>query len=191
MMRLTLREKLLAVVSAIFILAWLLFTFALKPAMARVETLSRVIPQKQEELQRLRAKSKEYIFLRDSLDDLRMKVSSQESAFGGFELLSFLESLIQQGGLADMVVSMKQQELPLDENYYQIIVQIRLEGLTMSQLVDFLRKVEGLPQRGNLLKVFVRTKSLHIRRNPINTDLLDSTVEIHTAKLAQSRIAHR
>lgn len=181
MMRLTPREKLLAVVSAIFILAWLLFTFALKPAMARVKTLSRVIPQKQAELQRLRAKSTEYIFLRDSLDNLRMKVASQEK---GFELLLFLESLIQQSGLEERVVSMKQQELPLDENYYESIVEIRLEGLTLRQQVDFLLKAESS-------RALARTKSLHIKRNPTNTDLLDSTVEIHTAKLTQSQVAHR
>jgi len=176
MMRLTAREKLLAVASAIFILAWVLFTFALKPAMARVETLSRVIPQKQADLQRLRARSKEYIFLRDSLYDLRTKVTSQDQTF---ELLPSLESLIQQGGLEERTVSMKQQELPLDENYYERIVQIRLESLTLEQLVDLLQKLESS-------EVLVKVKILHVKKNPTSANMLDSMIEIHNPKLIQN-----
>lgn len=175
MMHLTAREKLLAVASAIFILAWILFTFAIRPAMARVETLSRVIPQKQADLQRLRAKSKEYILMRDSLYNLRTKVSSQDEKF---ELLSSLESLIRQRGLEAKVLSIRQQELPVDEDYYVSIVQIRLENLTLEQLIDLLQNVESF-------QVLAKIKSLQIKKNPTSANLLDSMIEIHNPKLVQ------
>lgn len=175
MMRLTPREKLLAVASAIFILAWVLFTFAVKPAMARVETLSRVIPQKQDELQRLRAKSMEYILLRDSLYNLRTKVASQDQKF---ELLSSLESLIRQKELEKRVISIKQQELPVDENYYVSIVQIRLENLTLEQFINLLQNVESF-------QVLAKIKSLQVKKNPTSANLLDSMIEIHNPKLIQ------
>ena len=176
MISLTRREKLLALALAIFVGSLVLFTFAVKPAIERSETLRRVISEKRDELQKLRAGSSEYIFLRDSLDNLRTKVASQEK---GFELLAFLESLIREHGLAKKVATMKQQVLQLGPSHSETIVEVRLENLTLKQLVDFLRKVESS-------EVLARIKSLYIKKNLTNTDLLDSVVEIHNPRLTQN-----
>jgi len=176
MIRLTRREKLLAIALAILAGGLVLFTFAVKPAIERTETLRRVISEKQDELQKLRAGSSEYIFLRDSLDNLRTKVASQEK---GFELLPFLESLIREHGLAKKVATMKQQVLQLGPSHSETIVEVRLENLTLKQLVDFLRKVESS-------EVLARIKSLYIKKNLANTDLLDLVVEIHNPRLIQN-----
>jgi len=176
MIRLTRREKLLAGALAVLVSAWLLFVFAVKPAIERTETLTRVISEKQDELQKLHARSNEYIFLRDSLSNLHTKVASQEEEF---ELLPFLESLIQECGLMRKVVTMKQHVSQPEPKYYETIVEMRLESLTLRQLVDFFWKVESS-------EVLARIKSLYIKKNPTNTDSLDSVVEIHNVKLAQN-----
>jgi len=176
MVRLTPREKLLIVASAIFIAAWALFAFIVKPVTARMETLKRTIPQKQSEVAKLRARSAEYVLLRDSLANLQAKVASQDE---GFELLPFLESVIGQCGLAEKVTKMKPYMVPLGSNYREIVVEMKLDNVTLSQLVDFLWKVESS-------KALVKAKSLHIKRNPTNPEQLDSTFEIHGAKLVQS-----
>ena len=175
MIRLTRREKLLAVSLMIFITTWSIYTIGVKPAFARIETLNRIIFQKQQELENLRARSKEYILLRNSFDNLRIKVASQQKTF---ELLPFLESLIEECGLTKNVATMKQQVLSIDTNYSETIVEVRLEKLSLRNLVDFLGKVESS-------KVLARTKSLYIKRNATNKDLLDSVLEIHNAKLRQ------
>ena len=176
MIRLTRREKLLAGGLVILTAAWSIFTAGVKPALARIETLNRVISQKQQELENLRARSKEYIFLRNSFDNLRTKVASQQKTF---ELLPFLESLIEECGLAKNVSTMKQQVLPIDSNYSETIVEVRLESLSLDCLVNFLLRIESS-------HVLARTKSLYIKRNATNKDLLDSVVEIHNVKLTQS-----
>jgi len=176
MIRLTRREKLLAIALAILTGGWGVFALAVKPALERTRTLRRVISEKQDELGKLRARSNEYISLRDNLDKVRTKVASQEK---GFELLPFLESLIREHGLAKKVATMKQRVLPLGTNHSETVVEVRLENLTLKQLVDFLRKVESS-------KVLARTKSLYIKKNLTNTDLLDSVVEIHNPKLTQT-----
>ncbi len=178
MMHLTRREKLLVLASALLLVVWGLFTFTVKPAIARTKTLQRIIPEKRNELARLCDKSEEYISLRRSLDELRAKVASQKE---GFELLPFLESLIRQCGLAQNV-GMKPQTVPLAANYRQIIVEIKLEKLVLSQLVDFLLKVQS-PD------ALVRARTLHVKRNPANPDLLDATVEIHSAQLVEAPAA--
>jgi len=176
MIRLTRREKLLAGGLVTFIAVWSLFGVGVKPALVRIETLNRVISKKQQELEKVRAGSKEYIFLRDSLENLHTKIASQQKTF---ELLPFLESLIEECGLSQNVASMKQHVLEIDSNYSETIVEVRLEKLTLRRLVDFLGKVETL-------QVLVRTKSLYIKKNATNKDRLDSVIEIHNVKLTQS-----
>jgi uncharacterized Fe-S center protein len=108
---------------------------------------------------------------------LRTKIASQQRTF---ELLPFLESLIEECGLSENVSSMKQHVLEIDSNYSETIVEVRLENLSLRNLVDFLCKVETS-------QVPARTKSLYIKKNATNKDRLDSVVEIHNAKLAQRK----
>ncbi|MHC4694194.1 MAG: type II secretion system protein GspM [Planctomycetota bacterium] len=176
MISLTRREKLLTFVLAIFAGGCLLFAFAIKPAIARTKTLRRVISEKQNELETLRAKSNEYISLRDSLDNVRTKVASQEK---GFELLPFMESLTREHGLEKKVATMKQHVLNLGQSHSETIVEVKFENITLKQLVDFLRKVESS-------QALVRIKSLYIKKNLTNTEMLDSVIEIHNPKLIQS-----
>jgi len=177
-MRLTQRERLLTVVSVILVAAWSAFTFVVKPAIARTETLSRVIPQKQQELETLRAKSREHSYLHKNFTELRVKLESQDSRF---ELLPFLELLIQQQNLKDNLSTMKQRVLPLDTDYSEFIVEVQLESMTLSRLIDFLSSVDS---PDNLTKI----TTVHIKKNPVNSYLLDCVVEIHSPNLSQSRL---
>jgi len=175
MIRLTRREKVLAAALAVVAVAWSFFALVVKPARGRIETLRRVIPQKQEELRKLRAAAEEYIYLRDSLRDLRAKVASQGETF---ELLPFVESLIRQCALEKNAGTIKPQILPLGPEYSQTIVQIDIEGLTLDRLVEFLRKVESADAPAGI-------RSLNIKKSRTNKDLLDSVIEIQNARLAR------
>ncbi len=167
-MRLTHRELRLVIGSVVFVAAWALFVFGVKPALERIETLNRTIPEKQSELEQLNIKAGEYIVLYEGLKDLRTKIDLQEKTF---ELLPFVESLVQECGLTKNVVTMKQVVSQLETNYHETIVEIKMENLTLRQLIDFLWKIQSS-------KVLVRTQSLYIKKNLINTNLLDSTIEI-------------
>ena len=179
MIRLAQREKLLVGGLAIFIASWSLFTVAVRPALARIETLGRIIPENQQELEKVRAISKKYILLSSRLDNLHTNFASQKETI---ELLPFLESLIDECGLAKNLDTMKRDVLQIDTNYSETIVEVRLDSLSLGELVDFLHKIE-------LSQVRARTKSIYIKRNMANKNLLDSVVEIHSAKLSQNEFA--
>jgi regulator of replication initiation timing len=179
MIRLTRREKLLAGGLLIFAAAWSLFAVAVNPAFDRIETLNRVISEKQQELEEIRAISKEYIYTNNILDNLYVTVDSQRDTF---ELLPFLESLIEECGLAQNLETMKRQVLQIDSNYSEIIVEVRLESLSIGRLIDFLSKIESLQARA-------KTKSLYIKRNILNKNLLDSVIEIYNAELSENEFA--
>ena len=179
MIRLARREKLLAAGLVIFIASWSLFTVAVKPALARIETLDRVIPENQQELEKLRAISKKYILLSSRLDNLHTNIASAKETI---ELLPFLESLIDECGLARNLETMKRDVLQIDTNYSETIVEVRLESLSLGELVDFLHKVKSSQVRP-------RIKSIYIKRNMTNKNLLDSVIEIHNAELSQNEFA--
>ncbi len=181
-MRLMRRERLLVIAVVVSAVFWMLFRVGVKPALARIETLNRVIPEKQRELIELRTRSRDYIVLHDSLNDLRKHVASQDQAL---ELLPLLESLTQECGLAQNATAMNHNVLQLDQDYQETIVEIRLQNVTLRQLVDFLSKIEGSSL------VLAKTRSLHIQRNRTNTDMLDSVIQIHSPKLAQSPVTRR
>jgi hypothetical protein len=179
MMRLSRREKLLAGGLLTFVAIWSLFAVAVKPTLERIETLNRVISEKQQELEDVREVSKEFIYLNNSLDYLHTKVDSQQETF---ELLPFLESLIEECGLAENLETMKRQVLEIDSNYSEVIVEVRLESLSIGRLVDFLSKIDSLRAR-------IRTKSLYIKRNMTSKNLLDVVIELYNVESSKYEFA--
>jgi len=175
-MRLTRREYWLAAGLVAFIAAWAFYAIGVGPALERIETLNRVIPEKQNDLEKLRVMAGEYTALNDAIEDLRTKIASQQETF---ELLPYAESLVQECGLTKNLVTMKQQTSQLETNYHETVVEIEMENLTLRQIFDFLQKIQSS-------KVLARTKTLYIKKNLKNSDLLDSVIEIRNLKLTQS-----
>lgn len=179
MVRLTNRELLVASGLAVLVTAWALFALVVGPALERLETLNRVIPERRSDLERLAADADEYVALRDSIGDLRAEMDSQDETF---ELLPFAESLVQECGLTENVLRMKpmmRQALQLESSYHETIVEIEMEKLTLGQLFDFLWKIKSSD-------VLANTRRLYIKKNSTDAGLLDSTVEISNLKLSQS-----
>lgn len=172
MMPFTRKERSLFLGLVVFIAAWALFVFTVKPAIDRMETLRRVIPEKTMALQQLREKSKQYLTLKAGLDNLKRNADSQKSKF---ELITFIESTTRKGRLTKKVTTMKQKVYPLDSHYSEIIVEVGLENLSIEQLLEFLLKIKSSNQ-------FLRINSLYTKKNMANPNLLDSVIQISTLK---------
>ena len=172
MMQLTHRERWLAIGLAVFITSWGLFAFGINPAIERIETLNRIIPEKQTMLEELRKKSEQYLALRTGLDGLKKETASEEKVF---EPLPFLESTIKEAGLAKKTVSIKQDVLQLDSSYSEVIVEVKLEDITLKQIVEFLLKIKSSNHS-------LRIKSLYARKNVANPNLLDTAIQISVLK---------
>lgn len=179
MIRLTKREKLLAGGLVIFASAWSLFAVGVKPALDRIDTLDRVISEKQLELEEIRTISKEYIHLNKGLGNIRTKEDARQDTP---ELLPFLDSLIAECGLSKNVESMKRQVAQIDSNYSEIIIEVKIKSVPIGRLVDFLGKIE-------MSRNQARTKSLYIKRNISNKNLLDSVIEIFNTRASRNEFA--
>jgi len=174
MIKLTKREKILGFTLMGVGTVLLLYVFLVEPALERVNTLSRVIPRKKNDLTKLRNKADEYTALHNKLENLRAQTASQEKTF---KLLPALEAQLKKCGLSDNIVTMEQQVVPLKNSYEKTVVEISLKELSLSQLIDFLSKTKS----SNRL---VKTNTLHIKNNPKKKRMLDVTVEVYVVNLS-------
>jgi len=152
--------------------AWSLYGFVIEPMQDRIHTLRRVIPEKQNELREVRALSDRYLALHRTVDNLRARMTEQDS---DFQLLPFLEALIEQQGLTP-VATMERDTISSQPGYTETLVEIDLADITLQQLLDFLQAVET---SGALAHV----SSLHIRRSPADKMHLQSTIQIRSPRL--------
>jgi type II secretory pathway component PulM len=172
MIQLTRRERRLGIGMLAVGLAWSLYGFILEPMQDRIETLRRVIPEKQSELREVRALSDRYLALRRNVDNLHARMTAQDS---DFQLLPFLEALIEQQQLTP-VATMERDTISSQPGYTETLVEIDLADVTLQQLINFLQAVET---SGALAHV----SSLHIRRSPANDMRLKSTIQIRSPRL--------
>ena len=182
MIQVTRRERLLAIGLTAALAVWAVYGLAVKPTRDRIGTLQRIIPEKRAQLRELQADSAEYMALQSQFSTLREKMASQKA---DFQLLPFLEGMIERCELAGNIVTMQQDIVRPQPNYSEVVVTIELQDVSLQQLVDFLAAVENS-------EAIIQVGSLHVRKDPTNERLLDSTVGIYspqptrrTAQLAQ------
>ena len=173
----TLRERWLAVSLALALGAGALYALALGPARARIRTLQRLLPAQQTQLRDLQAQSLQYTELRQELDQAR---AQRASADPDFEILPFLETLLDRHKLSAHVATMNPDSLQPQAG--ELTVTLELHDLSWRPLIDFLRAVETSPSA-------VRVGRLHLRKNAKNEALLDATVGICSPRPGQMALA--
>jgi len=163
-MTLTRREKTLVIAALGLAAGWSLYGFLVRPACERIDTLNRVIGEKQTLLGELTAQTAECLARQRQQRQFQDRIAAQPA---DFQLLPYLESLT--GRLALSVASLDQEELPLSETYRESVVEMQLTGLRESQLTEFLSRLQTAPAH-------VQVKSLDIHKTA--QDLLELTIRV-------------
>ncbi len=176
MIQLAPREKTLSIFLVAALGAWAAWTLAVKPAQERIHKLEQIIPEKQTQLRELQAKGTEYMALANEFKGLRAKMASQDPSF---QLMPFLETMIQRHKLAGHVTKMSQNTVQPQPDYSETVVTIEMQDVTLKQLISFLSAVETTD-------AVVRVGSLHIRKDATNDALIDSTVEVYSPRVANA-----
>ena len=167
-MRLTRREQFLSIGLAGLVTLWIMYAFLVNPTLARLKTLRRVVPEKTIALREIKEKSDQYLDMSRKLEKLQRQIASQPK---DFVPVRFLENLIDQCRLSDHNSSLQTQSHPIDDNYSESIVTVELSSVTLKKLVQFL---SNLRSATSILQI----KTLDIRKNPAEPNLLDSTIGI-------------
>ncbi len=174
MIQVTPRERLLSIGLIVVLAAWGLYALAVRPACERIRTLQRIVPEKQAQLRQLQTQSAQYTMLRSELARQQTETASPRP---DFQLLPFLETLVEQHKLTKQVVTME-----LDTRQPAETVALELRDISLKQLIDFLIAVQTSESA-------LRVGSLHIRKNPNNEALLNSTVGISSPRLSRPTVA--
>lgn len=173
--RFSLREQQVVVWGALLSAGLLGYMLVVGPAMERMTLLRDLIPQKRKDLEALQQLQHQYIEMdrRVSAIDRQLQTTGAD-----FSLLAFVESTVMgRVGKAHLASIRPQPTLPF-EQYEEIAVEIKLERVSLAQIVAFLDALEQAPQR-------VRTKRLEIKSRFDKEEQLDATIVVAVYQLAQ------
>lgn len=141
------------------------YHFFLSPVLERLKILDRLIAQKQEEsieMSRLRG---EYLAVAQKVSAMEARVTGGGE---GFSLFSYVEGVADQGGVKENIVFIRPQPEQSFGPYREIGVEVKVEALTLAQMVQFLDLIEQSPQ-------LVRIKRLHLKKQYSDPRLLNGT----------------
>ena len=168
-MQISRREKRLLFLSAALAGVWLFHGYIIKPARDRLDTLERIIPEKQAALAQLVSLSKQYSALRNQSAQLQRQLAGEPVDFA---LLAFLENTANQCSLRP--AAMEEQSIPMDSGMTETMVSMDFQEISLAQLVRFLSKLRNC-------QASLRIKSLHIMQST-SSDLLNVTVAVSCLK---------
>lgn len=134
--RLDERERIIVLAGVVILAAILIWLVLLNPYMNTMQNLDRRIEGQRRNLERVAALGQEIDQLRQQLEGIESQRRS------GRPLFSQVENLTKQMGVRDQLLSMRPQPDSVQGGFRQQTVEIRLERVTLSQLVGFLHAAE-------------------------------------------------
>lgn len=146
----------------------LAFQVFVKPEINRTKTLKRVVSEKREILNNLQIKSKEYISLKNQLEQIHARIQSQQK---DKKILSSIEQIQKDCGLTRNVVNISPTTSAISNIYEKTNVEVKYAAVTLEQIIQFLLKIES----SDLL---IGISSLEIKRGLQNPVLLDAAIQL-------------
>ncbi len=163
-------QRVLIGAGAVFVLLILYLT--VDSVLQGYDRLETKIAKTRKEVENLTQLREEYMEAHKQLEEVKTKLDRMEK---GFSMLSFIEDLANKQNIRENIGSVKPKELPLNDDYNESIVELKMDNVTLPDLVDFIYKIEN---SGHLLKV----KRLRIKTRFDNRDLLNVTMQVTTYK---------
>ena len=170
------REQILVVGAGILAFVAVLFTFVIDPILARAANLDRRIAAATRQLTELHTLQRDYRHQEQVIDRIDAQLRRQKQ---NFAILSHLERVAGQTGILDKIQSMNTVASPPNTAYEEDSVEVRMEGVTLTQITDYLHRMGKSPQ-------VVRTKRLQVNPTRENRQLLSVRYRVSVFSLADS-----
>ena len=153
---------------------FLFFKVAIDPLFKHSADLDRQIVTARRQLAELRTMQQEYQRQKSVVDTINNQLKKQQN----FAIFSRLEEFAGQTGIRNKILYMKPTVSTPSEVYNEESVEIKMEGVTLEQLVRYLHQVENSPQ---LLKI----KRLEIKPRFDNRQILTATFRVSAFTLKE------
>ena len=170
------REQLLVIGAGVLVLLLALFTFVIDPILARAANLDRRLATAGRQLAELQTLRGDYRRQKRVIDRIDNRLRRQRR---NFAIFSYLEQVAGRTGVQDKIQSVNTIASPPSTEYKEDSVEVRMEGVTLQQLVEYLHRVENSPQ-------ILRIKRLQIAPGRENRQLLSVRLRISVFSLAES-----
>ena len=174
--RLEKRERYILLFGVFFVTGFVVFQTMLMPYMEARNTMQRSLSRNESELADIELLRKEYLELKSRQGDIEKKLINRTP---GFSLFSFLEEQAAVTNVKDRVTYMKPTANEIDEGFNESIVEMKMEKVTLDQLVSFLLKIESEEK-------IVSVQRISIQENGQEDGLLDTVLSIKTFETNRS-----
>jgi len=164
------RERMIVAVGGAIVIAALVFLLMIDPLVQTIDKFDRQARRKVKDSQELALVAQEYMVKQARIAKLeeRMPVPPAQ-----FSLLAFMEEATTTAQIRDRIVGMQPQAPVVVQGYQETSVDLRLDGVSLPQLLALLVAIEQAPYD-------VRVHHLQMKPkydNPVN---LDATLRIVT-----------
>jgi len=160
------KDKKTLIIGAIAALIIVLYAFVVSPLTSDLARKRDLIPKKERDLVEMRVLKDQYLEMNQRLQQ------AQAAAAKRGPLLTEIENLTKRANLNSKMVSLKPQVGVQTESFKESIVEIRLDNITLYDIVNyvFLLEKDGL-----------RIKKLNFKPRYDNPKLLNSTILVSSA----------
>jgi len=164
------RERRFLLVGVVFVICFLTFQGIVVPYLESKEKLERSLQHRENDVLEMALLQQEYRELMQRQGEIAVKIEQRSPQFS---LFSFLEQQTNAVKVRSRVTSMKPTATELEDGFEESAVEMKIEAVTLKQLVDFLQKVESVEQ-------VILVKRLAVQQNKKENGLLDVVINIVT-----------
>jgi general secretion pathway protein M len=169
-MKLAKREKNLVILAGVAVAVFLLFQFVVFPFLDERKRMRRSIAAKKQNLQEVLRLRSEYEVQKTGFQGIQQMLAKRTR---GFTLFSFLEKSASEAELKGNIKYMKPSTSQSTGPYKESTVEMKLEQITLKQLVDYLYRIESPEQ-------LISIKRISIKENKGESGYLDAVLQVLT-----------
>ena len=163
-------EKRVVVIGAIFLVCFALFHFTVSPLLQARQQTQKALIQKKEDIKKIRQLQEEYRHRQNQAVNIQNRLQKRSPSF---TLFSFIEERATKAKVKQQINSMTPSTSEGDGPLQEDRVDLKLEKISLAQLVDFLQQVESTDD-------VVAIKRISIQENSKEEGLLDVVMQIIT-----------
>lgn len=164
------RERIIVAAGGALAAAALVFLLIVDPLMATIDKLDRQARRKAKDSQELALVAQDYLLKQARMAKLEARMPSPPAQFS---LLAFMEEATTTAQIRDRIAGMQPQAPIVVQGYQETAVDLRLDGVTLPQLLALLATIAQAPYEVQVRHLQMKPKY----DNPIN---LDATLKIVT-----------
>jgi type II secretory pathway component PulM len=160
------RDKKVLIIGGVAAAVILLYVFVFSPLISDLSRKRDLIPKKERDLAEMRLLKDQYLEMQQRLQQAQAVASKRGP------LLTEIENITKRANLSSKIVSLKPQAGIQTEAFKESIVEIKLDNVTMYDIVNYVFLLE---------KSVLRIRKLYFKPRFDNPKLLNATILVSSA----------